>query len=127
MRRILAFAMLIAAACADGTAPKSDLLQIHVLPDALHIVNTSPQSVYVFVAERNTLALLDWAPCSDPTTCEGIAVGGSQLLPFAEITGYTVDATEVVVHHWHLVSNGAGGFRPDSIRATIVALDGHHH
>jgi hypothetical protein len=126
MRQLLAvLAFVTVGACSDTTSPRSDLLRINVLPDALELVNTSQQPVYVFAAERNSLALLDWAPCQDPTTCEGIAVGGSLVLPFDEITGYGPGAEEAVVYHWHLIPDGAA-FKPDSIRSTVVELHVHH-
>lgn len=48
------------------------------------------------------------------------------VVPYTEITGYTTGASEAVVYNWHLVPDGADGFRPDSIRATIIALHVHH-
>jgi len=123
MRRLIAMvAALAIGSCSDPIAPESDLLRINVLPDALEIVNISQQPVYLFIAERNTLALLTWAPCTDPTTCEGIDVGKSMVVTYDAITGYFPGAAEAVVHHWLLIPNGASGFQPDSIRATIVPL-----
>jgi hypothetical protein len=128
MRFYFAFAAALAiASCSDATAPKSDLLRISVQPEAVELMNDSPQPVYVFVVERNSLALVDWAPCSDPSNCDGIAVGGTKVIPYDDITGYAPGAAEAVVHHWHLVPDGAGGFRPDSIRSTVIGLHVHHH
>lgn len=125
MRRLLlVVATLASVACADSTSPKPELLRINVLPDALELVNTSQKPVYVLVAERNSLALMDLAPCMDPS-CESVAVGGSMVVPYVEISGYSAGASEAVVYNWHLVPDGADGFRPDSIRATIIALHVH--
>ena len=125
LRFLAVVATLVLASCSDSTAPRSDILRINILPDALELMNTSQKPVYAFIAERNSLALLDWAPCMDPS-CESVAVGGSMVVPYEDITGYTTGAAEAVVYHWHLVPDGADGFRPDSIRATIIALHVDH-
>ena len=126
-RWLLVAAALATLSCSDATGPaQTDLVRVSVLPDALEIVNVSPHPVYYFVAERNSLALMLWAPCTDPETCEGIPAGASRVVPYGEIAGYAAGAEEAVVHHWHLVRiGGASGFKPDSIRSTVVRLLTH--
>ena len=128
MKRLLLLAAALASlSCSDATGPvQTDLVRVTVLPDALEIVNVSGLPVYYFAAERNSLALMLWGPCTDPETCEGIPAGASKVVPYAEIAGYAAGAEEAVVYHWHLVRiGGATGFKPDSIRSTVVRLHTH--
>jgi hypothetical protein len=71
---------------------------------------------------RASLAAANWAFCSDPTRCTALNPGVSTSLPYAQIGGYTQGAHEAVVFWWHLIPATASGFRPDSIRAVVVAL-----
>jgi hypothetical protein len=127
MKRLLTLAAVVATlSCRDSTAPGTDLISISVLPDALEIVNVSHHPVYFFATERNSLALMLWAPCTDPDSCEGIPPGESKVVPYTEIAAWSAGAQEAVVHHWHLVRvGGASGFKPDSIRSTVVRLHTH--
>jgi hypothetical protein len=126
MRHFLGGLVLLAVgACSDATALGSDLLRINVLPDALELVNSSEQPVYTFIIERDAQAYVDWVVCTDPSTCNGIAAGGSRVVPYDAIVAYTAGAEEAVVHHWHLIPDGTG-FRPDSVRSTVVQLHADH-
>jgi hypothetical protein len=126
MRRFLVMAaMLGVLSCADPVSPSSDILRINVLPDALELVNLSSAPVYFFAAERNTLALIDWAPCVEPA-CTNVGPGVKFVLPYEDMVGYSQGAEEAVVYHWHLIPGSTPtGFRPDSIRATVVQLHIH--
>jgi hypothetical protein len=126
MRRFLALAAILGVlSCADPVSPSSDILRINVLPDALELVNLSPVPVYFFAVESETLARINWAPCTEPA-CTNVGPGVKFVLPYVDMIGYGQGAEEAVVHHWHLIPGStATGFRPDSIRATIVHLHVH--
>src|SRR5687767_10884581 len=124
MRRSIALVLAWAVlSCSDPTSVKSDVLRINVLPDALELINLSDSKVYFYAFEKNFLATVDLAPpCRDPVTCEGVDSGVKYLLPYTNINGYVQGSSEAVVYHWHLIPDGANGFRPDSLRATEVHL-----
>ena len=111
--------------CADPVSPSSDILRISVLPDPLELVNPSPVPVYFFAAERDALAHINWAPCTE-SACTNVRSGVKFVLPYEDMIGQSQGAEEAVVHHWHLIPGStATGFRPDSIRATVVHLHVH--
>ena len=119
----LAVPVLLVLACSDPVAVSSDILIARPMRGVLELTNISDAPVYVFVAERNTLAVLDWIPCSNPDACDGIDPDAVLRIPHAEIIGYSAAAEEVVVYHWRLVPGGtASGYVPDSLRAVTVRL-----
>ncbi len=125
MRRIatallLSWVALVAtAACSDPLSVTDGVLRVNPQPPGLNIMNASAQPVHLFIADRNTLALLDWAPCAGPS-CPSLPGGASVLRPCSEIVGCTADSREAVVYWWRSVPDGAGAFRPDSIRQLIA-------
>lgn len=125
MRRLIALASALAVlSCANPVSVKSDVLRVNVLVDALELVNMSDTKVY-FIAFAGDMTLVDPEPCTDPVTCEGVGSGVKYLLPYTNINGYVQGAAEAVVYHWHLIPDGAIGFRPDSVRTTDVHLHIH--
>lgn len=114
---------LVVLGCNDPVAVQGDALRVHRDGEALVLENRSSAPVYTFMAERGILARLDWVPCDDPATCDGIASGASRRVAFRDITGYTDVAREVVIYHWHLVPAAtATGHAPDSIRSLIFRI-----
>lgn len=123
------------AGCGHGTAPifpfsvstaASDLLRVETRADrslVLHSLATEP--LYYFVVERETLALIDWVPCTDPSTCPSVPAGGSTIVTPDHIASWHEGAKEGVVYYWRLVPkdpHSGGGFAPDSIRHLVVRL-----
>ena len=114
---------LVLAGCETTTGPASDLIATEAGNSSLELKNTSPSPVYFMVAERGALALIDPNYCNDPSNCEPIAPGSTKRIAYADITGYGPGSREAIVYHWLLVEDGAGKFRPDSVRSTIVELN----
>jgi len=108
-------------ACGSSTAPIGGNLAVKVTPPDLELTNVSPATVYYFAIESGLAIRANWAPCADPEKCPGIPAFSSRRLAYADIGGYSATATRVVVYWWHLVPSGAG-FKPDSIRGTVVDL-----
>jgi hypothetical protein len=106
----------------SSLAPAGGALSVVAIPPALHLTNQTALPVYTFVIDRSTLALTDWAPCSDPNSCQSIAPGATPVLPYSGIAGYSAATREAIVYWWHLEPQGGGGFQPDSIRAVVTAL-----
>lgn len=82
--------------------------------------NTNARPIYYFAVERTALALLSWAPCTDPETCPSIDPRSAVNIPFDEIGFWEPSSEEAVVFWWLLEPDQAGGFRPDSVRSMVV-------
>jgi len=126
MRRflfVLAVVALATVGCENPVEVQSDILQVRKAASDVELTNVSNAPVYYFAVDRALLALLDWVPCADPATCQGIPAGAAKQVPFDSIEGYSATTADVVVYHWRLVRNvGTSGFRPDSVRAVIVPI-----
>ena len=123
VRRLSVVAAIAAfTACSSPSAPSSDLMTAKAESQQLDLRNLSDETVYYFVAERGTLALLDFMICNDPSKCDSVAPGSRRKVPYAGVIGYSASSEEVVVFHWRLVARGGGRFEHDSIRTLIVQL-----
>ena len=130
-RRLGATAILVVAtACTEAEvltpvpnglrAAASDLLLATATSGgALVLHNLGNATVYWLAADQEALALIDWAPCSDPSRCEGIAPRATIEVPRSRIVADQPGSRAVTVYHWRLVPHGAA-FRPDSIRSIVV-------
>ena len=121
MRRVFCL-FLLAFGCSGGTGPDGSPLQVRVMPPVLTLTNESPAIVYTTVIERNSLAVVDWIPCTNPLFCPGIAPGEAATILYSEITGFESGEEQAVVYWWHLVPRAGGGFQVDEIRQIMIDL-----
>jgi hypothetical protein len=102
----------------------SDLLEIDSANDTLNLINRTADDVFYFVSEwRGPTLGFKPAPCTEPTSCTNVARRDTRRIAFTDIAGVNQATTDLVVIHWRLVAaTPEPGFRPDSIRQTIVPL-----
>jgi hypothetical protein len=129
---------VLVAACSSPPAPEgptrpqlvarqpvsSDLLEMDAENDTLNLINRTTDAVFYFVAEwaGQTLGPKPM-PCTDPDSCTNVARRDTRRIAFANIPGVNQATTEIAVIHWRLVSAAPDpGFKPDSVRTTIVPL-----
>ena len=108
--------------CTDGIGPVAGSLTAQASRPAVQLNNNSSATVYTFVVERETAAVMNWAPCTNPFLCPGLAPGKEATLPYSDIAGYTPGARQAVVYWWHLVPGDGPGLRPDSVRGVLLDL-----
>ena len=108
--------------CTDGVGPIAGSLQVEIFPPVVRLSNRSSAPIYSFVVERQALAYVDWIPCTNPLTCQGLAPGQDSLIQYTAITGYAPGAEEAVVYWWHLIPKEGGGLKPDSVRGVVIDL-----
>ncbi len=113
---------IIALALIACNAPTGPLTVNATRNQSLRLVNNTPEPVYYFVVERDAAALINWAPCTDPAQCKTVPPRGARSVPYDEIASYTPSARQAIVYWWHLRSEEADSFRPDSVRASVVDL-----
>jgi hypothetical protein len=111
------------AACSNPVYPASDLIRARGEARTLMMTNISSDPVYYFAADREALALLDWAVCTDPSKCQSIPAQSTKAIAYSQIAAYQLGSKSAVVYHWRLVSLGLGRYKPDSIRAVVVNLN----
>ncbi len=129
MRQLLyrRFALWLAAlsaivACGGLTDPGGETgpFAVAVGERELRLMNRGDRPVYTFVAEREMLALLNWAACADPERCPGLKRNASATVPFSSGNGLA-PGRDAVVFWWHSRLTSAG-YEPDSIRRFVVRL-----
>jgi hypothetical protein len=122
MKRTLTALLLGAAAlgaCSDPTTFGSRGVEVRADAEGVEILNQRNRTIYYFAADRNTLALINWAACDQPAQCPGVAASERKRIPPSEIHGWGT-SNEVIVYWWHLLPRTEGGFRVDSIRHIIA-------
>lgn len=92
------------------------------VPAALTLINGTPERVFYFVVDQETLALINWAPCIDPHQCVGIDPGERVQVSYAQIAGYQPGSGAAVVFWWLMVPDGPGRHRADRMRSIVVEL-----
>lgn len=120
-------AMLLAvvlAACGRPTGPDGATgpLEVRVGATELQLVNRGSRPVHTFVAEREALALLNWAPCADPVRCPGMAPGAEMAIPFTPDGRLGLAPGREAVVTWWYARRTPVGYEPDSLRWFVVRL-----
>ena len=123
IRRPAALAVaLLAAACSNVTAPRSDLLSAGVGARTVTLANRTDAPVSFLIATPRFLELADPLPCTRPEGCTPtLAAGAVVSIPFAEIPGWEPGVREAVVIHWRRPATAAA-LSPDSVRRITVRL-----
>lgn len=85
------------------------------------ITNGTKQPVFTMAVGRQSLALINWAPCVDPVRCPPIEPGGTREVPYPG-GGIGPEEREAVVYWWHARQDPGDGVSPDAIRTIIVDL-----
>ncbi len=88
----------------------------------MRIINSSNAPIYYFVVERQSAALINWAPCTDPVACPKVEAHSAATVPFSRIAGYEPGEQEAILNWWRLVPAPGNGFQVDSIRSKVVQL-----
>lgn len=124
LRSIISLVALAAVAgCGGPTEFRLDgPLRIRTADGTLRLQNRTAGTVYTFVMEREDAARIDWIPCSDPVTCEGLPPNVERSIPYGRISGYDRGDREAVVYWWSLRAKAGGGYEPHEIRNAIVRL-----
>ena len=118
MKRPIVWLAFVALACNSPTGP----FQVSNQPSSLRLVNGSSAAVFYIVIERDATALVDWIPCTNPSTCPQVTAHGEKIVPYSAIIGYKPDAREAVLYWWYLVPGPNDALQADSIRVARVLL-----
>ena len=101
----------------------SDLLEMDAEHDTLNLINRTTDPVFFYVSEWDGPTIgPNPSPCIDPTSCTNVERRDTRRIAFANIPGVNSATTEIAVIHWRLVPATPNGFRPDSVRTTIVPV-----
>ena len=119
---LVLYAAAAIAGCSSSTDPASDVLSVHAENQTLTLMNSSDDPVYYFVADKDALALVDWAVCLDPSRCSGVPAKSSRTLAYSEIAAYQPGSANAIVYHWRITQKPTGGNGYDSLRRIDVAL-----
>ena len=89
--------------------------------DGILVSNGTDRPIYWAAFDRDALALLLWAPCTEPATCPRIGSGRTVLISFDAVGVWGPTSREAVFYWWHLVRDGEGGYEPDEIRSIVLS------
>ncbi|MEP6732861.1 MAG: hypothetical protein ABJE10_19610 [bacterium] len=89
--------------------------------DGLLVINGTDRPVYLMSVNRETLALLYWAPCSGGPGCDALSPGATRLVPWETVLGYTPGTAQYAVFWWHVTSLPDGTKRPDAAQQVFVS------
>lgn len=126
MRTIRLFAVALATltlvACETPTAPPQRLT-VSSDGGALTLRNPNAWPVFYMAIDANTLALADFALCTDPaSSCPRVAAFGTARLPYSDILGYHGGQTQARVIHWRLQRRTSGDYDATDIQSIDVSL-----
>jgi hypothetical protein len=114
-----AAAVLFFASCFDATEPLPvDSVLATSEVGAIALTNQSSARVFYFVYEREGAALINWAPCVDPSRCASLGPDERVVIPNTAIGGYAPGKAEAIVWWWH----GPPPPGLDDIHAIVVSL-----
>ena len=121
VRNLVVLGAAVLLGCLEVNSPPKRILTARLVTGGIELLNHSDRTLYIFAADPDTLAVMDFTPCSVPDACGGIAPGTSEEVPFDEIEGYSEQSRDVVVLHWFLVPDGEA-FKPDTVRGLLLRL-----
>jgi len=123
MRRALtAVTLLSGAACGSPTGIPGSSLTVLAKGGSLQLENHSDRRTFYFIHEREGAAVINWAPCVDPSRCASLAPGGQTAVPYSAIGGYERGKTEAIVWSWQAVAGAAKQPIPGPVHAVVVRL-----
>lgn len=113
-------ALSVAWGCKDDDASPSSF-EVSVIQQALQLKNGLGSDVFYFIVERETAALINWAPSVSQGT-PFVAAGRSVEIKLGDVTGYTPGDTEAIVYHWVAIEED-GALIPGDIKSIVVSLE----
>jgi hypothetical protein len=119
-RRAALATALLASACSDATAPRSDLLVVAANGRVVTLANRTSGAVSFLIATPRFLELGDPMPCTRPEGCSpSVPAGGVLTIPYGGIAGWEPGERTAVVIHW---PGGAGARIDHTARRVTVRL-----
>ncbi|MEO5815523.1 MAG: hypothetical protein ABIT20_09615 [Gemmatimonadaceae bacterium] len=95
---------------------------VGVTPTAsgLRIVNQTERPVHLMAVNADTLALLDWAPCTGGTNCPALAQGAVRDIAWAAVMAYSAETKQFTVMWWNVVYPPSGTPRAENLHNITV-------
>lgn len=95
---------------------------VGVTPTAsgLRIVNQTERAVYLMAVNAETLALLDWVPCTGGDNCPALAQGQQREIPWASVMGHSASTKQFTVMWWNVFYPPGGGPRAENLHSVTV-------
>ncbi len=96
---------------------------VRIVPTAtgLAVDNQTSRPIYLMAANAETLALLDWVPCTGGAGCAPLAQGQTREIPWAVALSYEASTRQYAVYWWNVITHSDGSLRADNIHNVIVS------
>jgi hypothetical protein len=122
LRQVLQVALAATSlACGDPTSITQEQFTIRATGREVRLSNAAEMPTFYFVVERETAAVIDFAPCVEGPECPSVAPGATVRIPYSGISGYQAGRKEAIVFWWRSARTPAG-LQPDSLRSTVAKL-----
>jgi hypothetical protein len=106
--------------CAPEPGIAAGYVSVTPTDAGLTIVNQTDRPIYLFVVNAETLALLDWAPCTGGANCPALAPGARRDIAWADVYWYVPNVKQYTVYWWNVVQ-ADGTPRADNMHNATVS------
>lgn len=123
----LTLLLLLLASCSFLNEPAGGegQLSVQVAAPNLILTNSGGRPIHYLVFEADFAARALWGPCTNPDQqeCPPLGSGQKRVIPMSEVYGYEPGKEQhVIVYSWHLVPEGQGRWRVDSLQSTTIMV-----
>lgn len=87
----------------------------------LSVSNQTERPVHLFAVNAETLALLDWVPCTGGSKCPPLAPGASREIPWAAVAMYEPNVKQYTVYWWNVTVQPDGSARADNLHNMTIS------
>ena len=122
MNKLLIFVFILSGlliSCKEDSI-NSAPVSISRIDDKISLINHTEETIYYYLIDRNTLALVLWAP-SVSDDQPRLAPRGQARIALESITGYRPDSDTLVFNYWNGVMKD-GTLQPGPVNQLLFAL-----
>ena len=84
------------------------------------VENQTERPIYFMIANAETLALLDWIPCTGGANCIPLAQGSKREVPYTAALAYDASTKQYAVYWWNVIVQADGTPRADNMHNMTI-------
>lgn len=98
---LLLFTSIVFISCSEDEVDPNPIT-VSQVGEQLNLLNNTSDTLYYFLVDQNTLAVINWAPSVNDNQ-ENIDPNGQARIPLTEVTGYSTETEVIVVYYWRAI------------------------
>ena len=110
----------LSSVCAPASGISAGYVSVTPTVAGLTIINQTDRPIYTFAVNAETLALLDWVPCTGGANCPALAQGARRDVPWADVYWYAANTKQYSVYWWNVTVQPDGTARADNMHNVTV-------